>query len=105
MKNTVEIDRIYADWEQRVIEEVTEEDWKQGLRQSFMALYELRFETIAAELRDALDRVQDGATLGRLVLVCGLCPQENVIDILRQTTQRDSNRGARYRVRRGPEIR
>jgi hypothetical protein len=84
MKTTGELERIYADWEQRVIEEFEEETWQQGMRQSFALVYELRFETMPEELHDALGRVQDSSTLGRLSLVCVMCAQETVIELVRQ---------------------
>lgn len=84
MQNTGELERIYADWEQRVIEEVEEATWQQGMRQSFVLVYELRFEAMPEELHDALGRVQDSSTLGRLYLVCVMCAQETVIELLRQ---------------------
>jgi hypothetical protein len=67
MQYTETLERLYAEWEQRVKEQGRE----QATRDNIIGLYQARFGSMPEDMRAALTRIRDEDGLRRLLIVIG----------------------------------
>jgi hypothetical protein len=79
MKYTETLERLYAEWEQRV-----RERGLKALRNSVINLYQARFGSMPEDLRVALTRIMDEERLEALVTVTGTRTPEDVTTAFRE---------------------
>ena len=77
MQYTEALERLYAEWEQRVKDQGREQGLK-ALRNSIINLYQARFGSMPEDLRAALTRIMKEETLEGLVTVTGTRSPEDV---------------------------
>ncbi|XXY48112.1 hypothetical protein WME91_49750 [Sorangium sp. So ce269] len=67
---------------QELIEQLIEQGRKQGLAQSTIALYEVRFGAMQPALQSAVEAMRDLATLQKWNLLAGTGKREEVDEVL-----------------------
>jgi hypothetical protein len=91
MQYTEKLERLYAEWEQRVkrqgLEQGLELGREQATRDNIIRLYQARFGSMPEDMREALARIREEAGLERLLIVTGTGALEDVSAAVREAAE------------------